>query len=238
MSHLVIKDLHAGYVKDIEILKGIDIDIKSNEVLGVIGLNGSGKSTFGKAIMNILPYRNGQIYFEGKEISSLSTKDLSKQGLSIMRQGGQVFLTMTVKENLDIAFGTKSDPQYRAFITRMVPLLNGEDKSIVSRTADKLSGGQRHQLALAMALATRPSLLILDEPSAGLSPAAVERMYALLTEVKRSMNVTIILIEQNINKAISFCDRCVLLSQGTIGKEFASMSEGGMRKAVMTELGL
>lgn len=238
MSHLVIKDLHAGYVKDIEILKGIDIDIKSNEVLGVIGLNGSGKSTFGKAIMNILPYRNGQIYFEGKEISSLSAKDLSKQGLSIMRQGGQVFLTMTVKENLDIAFGTKSDPQYRAFITRMVPLLNGEDKSILSRTADKLSGGQRHQLALAMALATRPSLLILDEPSAGLSPAAVERMYALLTEVKRSMNVTIILIEQNINKAISFCDRCVLLSQGTIGKEFANMNEDEMRKAVMTELGL
>ncbi len=238
MSHLVIKDLHAGYVKDIEILKGIDIDIKSNEVLGVIGLNGSGKSTFGKAIMNILPYRNGQIYFEGKEISSLSAKDLSKQGLSIMRQGGQVFLTMTVKENLDIAFGTKSDPQYRAFITRMVPLLNGEDKSILSRTADKLSGGQRHQLALAMALATRPSLLILDEPSAGLSPAAVERMYTLLTEVKRSLNVTIILIEQNINKAISFCDRCVLLSQGTIGKEFANMGEDEMRKAVMTELGL
>ena len=238
MSHLVIKDLHAGYVKDIEILKGIDIDIKSNEVLGVIGLNGSGKSTFGKAIMNILPYRNGQIYFEGKEISSLSAEDLSKQGLSIMRQGGQVFLTMTVKENLDIAFGTKSDPQYRAFITRMVPLLNGEDKSILSRTADKLSGGQRHQLALAMALATRPSLLILDEPSAGLSPAAVERMYTLLTEVKRSLNVTIILIEQNINKAISFCDRCVLLSQGTIGKEFANMGEDEMRKAVMTELGL
>ena len=170
MSHLVIKDLHAGYVKDIEILKGIDIDIKSNEVLGVIGLNGSGKSTFGKAIMNILPYRNGQIYFEGKEISSLSAKDLSKQGLSIMRQGGQVFLTMTVKENLDIAFGTKSDPQYRALITRMVPLLNEEDKSILSRTADKLSGGQRHQLALAMSLATKPSLLILDEPTRNFSP--------------------------------------------------------------------
>lgn len=234
----MIKDLHAGYVKEIEILKGIDIDIKSNEVLGVIGLNGSGKSTFGKAIMNILPYRNGQICFEGKEVSSLSTKDLTKLGLSIMRQGGQVFLTMTVKENLDIAFGTKSDPQYRALITRMVPFLNGEDKSILSRTADKLSGGQRHQLALAMALATRPSLLILDEPSAGLSPAAVERMYALLTEVKHSMNVTIILIEQNINKAISFCDRCVLLSQGTIGKEFANMGEDEMRKAVMTELGL
>ena len=238
MSKLVINGLHAGYVKDFEIIKGIDIDIKDGEVLGVIGLNGSGKSTFGKAIMNILPYRNGEICFNGEDISSYSTKDLTKFGLSIMRQGGQVFLTMTVKENLDIAFGAKSDPQYRELITRMVPLLNGEDKSILSRTADKLSGGQRHQLSLAMALATRPTLLILDEPSAGLSPGAVERMYALLTEVKRSLNVTIILIEQNINKAISFCDRCVLLAQGVIAKEFANMGEDEMRKAVMTELGL
>lgn len=238
MSNLVINGLRAGYVKDIEILKGIDIEIKDSEVLGVIGLNGSGKSTLGKAIMNILPYRKGHFFFNGEDISGLSTQDLSEQGLSIMRQGGQVFLTMTIKENLDIAFGTKSDLQYRELITRMVPLLNGEDKSILSRTADKLSGGQRHQLALAMALATRPTLLILDEPSAGLSPAAVERMYALLTEVKRSLKVTIILIEQNINKAISFCDRCVLLSQGMISKEFANLSEEEMRKAVMTELGL
>lgn len=238
MSSLMINGLHAGYVKDIEILKGIDIDIKSGEVLGVIGLNGSGKSTLGKAIMNILPYRNGKICFNDEDISTYSTKELTKRGLAIMRQGGQVFLTLTVKENLDIAFGAKSDTQYRELITRMVPLLNGEDKSIYGRTADKLSGGQRHQLALAMALATRPTLLILDEPSAGLSPAAVERMYTLLTEVKRSLNVTIILIEQNINKAISFCDRCVLLSQGVIGKEFVDMGEDEMRKAVMTELGL
>jgi len=238
MSNLVISGLHAGYVKDIEILKGIDVDIKDGEVLGVIGLNGSGKSTFGKSIMNLLPYRNGKIYLNGEDISDCSTMDLTKRGLSIMRQGGQVFLTLTVKENLDVAFGAKSSPQYRELITRMVPLLSEEDKSILSRTADKLSGGQRHQLALAMALATRPTLLILDEPSAGLSPAAVERMYALLAEVKRLLNVTIILIEQNINKAISFCDRCVLLSRGVIGKEFANMGKEEMKKAIMTELGL
>jgi len=238
MSKLVIKNLHAGYVSGIEILKGIDLDIHDGEVLGVIGLNGSGKSTLGKSIMNLLPYRTGQLIFEGKDISLLPARELSRLGISIMRQGGQVFTTMTVQENLDIAFGNNTDKAYRELITKMIPLLNESSREMGKRTADKLSGGQRHQLALAMALATKPSLLILDEPSAGLSPVSVEKMYELLEIVKRTLHVTIILIEQNINKAISFCDRSILLSQGTIGKTFANLGEEEMRKAVMEALGL
>lgn len=236
MSKLEIKDLHAGYVKGIDILKGIDLDIRDGEVLGVIGLNGSGKSTLGRAIMNILPYRNGTLMLDGKDITSIETKELSHMGCAIMRQGGQVFLTMTVQENLDIAFGSHPDPAYREMLTGMIPLLS--DESMMHRTADKLSGGQRHQLALAMALATKPSLLILDEPSAGLSPVSVEKMYSLLEQVKSSLQVTIILIEQNINKAISFCDQCILLSQGVIEQTFENASEEETRKAVMAALGL
>jgi ABC-type branched-subunit amino acid transport system ATPase component len=238
MSKLVIKNLHAGYVSGIEILKGIDLDIHDGEVLGVIGLNGSGKSTLGKSIMNLLPYRTGQLIFEGKDISLLPARELSRLGISIMRQGGQVFTTMTVQENLDLAFGNNKDKAYRELITKMIPLLNESSREMGKRTADKLSGGQRHQLALAMALATKPSLLILDEPSAGLSPVSVEKMYELLEIVKRTLHVTIILIEQNINKAISFCDRSILLSQGTIGKTFENLGEEEMRKAVMEALGL
>ena len=236
MSKLEIKDLHAGYVKDIDILKGINLDIHDGEVLGVIGLNGSGKSTLGKAIMNILPFRSGTLLLNGNDITTVETKELSHLGCAIMRQGGQVFLTMTVQENLDIAFGIHSDPAYREMITGIIPLLS--DKSMMHRTADKLSGGQQHQLALAMALATKPTLLILDEPSAGLSPVSVEKMYSLLEQAKRSLKVTIILIEQNINKAISFCDRCILLSQGVIGKTFEKADEKDMRTAVMATLGL
>lgn len=236
MSKLEIKDLHAGYDKGIDILKGINLDIQDGEVLGVIGLNGSGKSTLGKAIMNILPYRSGKLSLNGKDVTTLEPKELSRSGISIMRQGGQVFLTMTVQENLDIAFGNKPDQAYRQMITDMIPLLS--DKSMANRTADKLSGGQRHQLALAMALATKPTLLILDEPSAGLSPVSVEKMYSLLEEVKRTLKVTIILIEQNINKAILFCDRCILLSQGVIGSTFEKTDEKDMRTAVMEALGL
>lgn len=238
MSKLAIKNLHAGYISGIEILKGIDLDIHDGEVLGVIGLNGSGKSTLGKSIMNLLPYRSGQLIFEDRDISLLPARELSRLGISIMRQGGQVFTTMTVQENLDIAFGNNADNSYRELITKMIPLLNEANHDMIKRTADKLSGGQRHQLALAMALATKPSLLILDEPSAGLSPVSVEKMYELLDIVKRTLNVTIILIEQNINKAISFCDRSILLSQGTIGKTFTDLDEEEMRKAVMKALGL
>lgn len=238
MSKLVIKNLHAGYVRGIEILKGIDLDIHDDEVLGVIGLNGSGKSTLGKSIMNLLPYRSGQLIFEGQDISLLPARELSHMGISIMRQGGQVFTTMTVQENLDIAFGNNTDNAYRELIMKMIPLLSEASNDMTKRTADKLSGGQRHQLALAMALATKPSLLILDEPSAGLSPVSVEKMYELLEIVKRTLNVTIILIEQNINKAISFCDRSILLSQGTIGQTFTDLNEEEMRKAVMKALGL
>lgn len=238
MSKLLIKGLYAGYEKEIGILKGIDIDVRNEEVLGVIGLNGSGKSTFGKAIMNILPFRKGQFILDGEDISFYNTTELSQRGLSIMRQGGQVFSTMTLSENLDIAFGNIHNQSYKDMILGMIPLLQNRDDSILRRTADKLSGGQRHQLALAMTLATNPSLIILDEPSAGLSPVAVESMYSLLKEVKNSLKVTIILIEQNINKAISFCDRCVLLSQGKIGKVFVDKDEEDMKKDIMKELGL
>ena len=238
MSQLVIKGLHAGYEKEMEILKGIDIDIKNGEVLGIIGLNGSGKSTFGKAIMNILPFRHGQFLFDGEDISSFSANELSRKGLAIMRQGGQVFSTMTVSENLDMAFGTIKDQSYRDLICNMIPLLRAHEDNLFSLTADKLSGGQRHQLALAMTLATKPAFVILDEPSAGLSPMAVEDMYLLLNEVKKLLKLTIVLIEQNINKAISFCDRCVLLAQGTIGKEFADKEIAEMKAEIMKELGL
>lgn len=235
---LKIDNLWGGYTNDVDILRGISLEVNKGETLGIIGLNGSGKSTFGKAIMNMIPIRRGSIELAGQHIENLSTHQLSRHGLAIMQQGGQVFQTMTVLENLELAFGTKKNSQYKDFIFKMIPLLKEKDYSVLKRTADKLSGGQRHQLALAMALATEPSFIILDEPSAGLSPVAVESMYSLLSDVKESLGITIVLIEQNINKAISFCNRCILLSQGTIGREFSRMNTDNMRMEIMKELGL
>ena len=205
---LKISGLTGGYVSGIKILRGIDLSVREGESVGIIGLNGSGKSTLGRAIMNMLPWREGQILFEGKSVLDRSTSDLACSGIAIMQQGGQAFRELTVYENLKIAFGHTKD---KAFM-----------EELKGKMADKLSGGQRHQLALAIALAQRPRLLILDEPSAGLSPKSVEKMYEILSEVRKQTNVSIILIEQNINKAIQFCDRSLLLQQGTIAHEFLS----------------
>jgi len=210
---LELKNIKGGYTKGVDILRGVNLSVENGEALGIIGLNGSGKSTLGKSIMNMLPYQSGAILFEGNDISDLSTSEIASKGISIMHQGGKVFDNMTVNENLSLAGEMDSD------FKELIPLLK---ENIGSRMADRLSGGQRHQLALAMALLTHPRLVILDEPSAGLSPKAVEEMYQVLSVVKERLGVSIILIEQNISKAISFCDRSLLIAQGQIEQEFTN----------------
>lgn len=217
---LKISGLTGGYVSGIKILRGIDLSVCEGEAVGIIGLNGSGKSTLGKAIMAMLPWCEGEVLFDGNDIQKRRTCDLARNGIAIMQQGGQVFRELSVFENLKIAFGQVKNKEYENELRNIIPLLSSSEKELKSRTADKLSGGQRHQLALAMTLAQRPRLLILDEPSAGLSPKSVEKMYEILETVRQKLNVTVILIEQNINKAIQFCDRSLLIQQGMIAHEF------------------
>ena len=218
MSELLkIYNLWGGYKEGVDILRGISMEVQQGEAVGIIGLNGSGKSTFGKAIMNMIPIRKGEILFEGEDITALSTCELSHRGISIMQQGGKVFRNLSVWDNLQLALGNSHSSlfTFHSSLRDIVPLLQRPKKDLQHLMADKLSGGQKHQLSLAMTLATNPCLVILDEPSAGLSPKAVEEMYQILLEVKAKMNVTIILIEQNIAKAVEFCDKVCLLKQGT-----------------------
>lgn len=209
MSELLsIKGLWGGYKEGVDILRGIDMTVNEGEAVGIIGLNGSGKSTLGKAIMNMIPIRKGEIVFAGEDISSLSTHELARKGISIMQQGGQVFPNLSVWENLELAFASGMDSSFEQ-MQEIIPMLREPKRKLQRQMADRLSGGQKHQLALAMTLATRPRLVILDEPSAGLSPKAVEEMYAILREVRAKMSVTILLIEQNATKAIIFCDNTI-----------------------------
>ena len=213
MSELLkITGLWGGYKEGVDILRGIDMTVNEGEAVGIIGLNGSGKSTLGKAIMNMIPIRRGEIVFAGEDVSALSTHELARKGISIMQQGGQVFQTMSVWENLELAAAGNSLDGIR----EVIPLLQRPKRELQRQMADKLSGGQKHQLALAMTLATQPKLVILDEPSAGLSPKAVEEMYEMLTAVREKMKVTVVLIEQNVAKAVGYCDRTLLLSIGEV----------------------
>ena len=229
---LKINDLWGGYTEGVDILRGISMEVQQGEAVGIIGLNGSGKSTFGKAIMNMIPIRRGEILFDGEDITTLSTSQLAHRGISIMQQGGRIFPNLSVWDNLQLATQANNNCQLsivNSHLAELVPLLQRPKKQLQGLMADKLSGGQKHQLSLAMTLATNPCLVILDEPSAGLSPKAVEEMYQMLRDVRAKLNVTIILIEQNIAKAVEFCDRSILLKNG-------QMNDMDIRDLYKTEL--
>lgn len=238
MTILEIHGLKAGYTESVSVLNGIDFSMRQGEAVGIIGLNGSGKSTFGKSLMNMIPFRTGSIMFHGRDISSLSVSELARTGIRIMLQGGPVFNELSVYENLLLAYKESMRDVFYMNLKTMIPLLNRPDQELRGIMADKLSGGQRHQLALAVTLAMRPELVILDEPSAGLSPKAVDEMYALLAKLHSELDISIVLIEQNINKAIEFCGRCLLISQGVVKTQFVKSDPEEMRREIMNNLGI
>ncbi len=195
---LDIKDLYGGYEKDVNILQGIDLMVAEGEAVGIIGLNGSGKSTLGKAVMNLIPYRKGSIVFGGQHLEDKSAYELAQMGIAIMHQGGVVFPNMSVWQNLQMAFGNAQQSTLNSQLQETIPLLHRPKRELMRTMADKLSGGERHELALAMTLARQPRLVILDEPSAGLSPKAVEETYAMLRQLREKSKITFEVIEQNI----------------------------------------
>lgn len=228
---LEIRNLVGGYEQGSDIIHDVDFALTSGDALGVVGLNGSGKSTLGKAIVNLLPYRSGHILFDGCHIEMKSIRELAQSGINIMHQGGVVFPNLSVRQNLILAEREKRiDKAYYDELEHIVPLLQ-KPKNVL---AHSLSGGERQELALAMALINKPKLLILDEPSAGLSPQSVETMFAMLEEIRSSFHITIILIEQNISKTVMFCNKCILLEDGSITNCF--FGKGTYLSELTTEL--
>lgn len=232
---LEIKNLRGGYLSGVDILQGVNLSVERGEAVGIIGLNGSGKSTLGKAIMNMIPIRQGEIIYNGESITGLPTSELSQRGIAIMQQGGQVFQTMSVWDNLQLAFSKYQNLSYLYALLDIIPLLKRPKRELQHLIADRLSGGERHQLALAMTLAMQPQLAILDEPSAGLSPKAVEEMYEILLLIREKLGVAILLIEQNIHKAIMFCDFCVLIAQGKITSKLKTQDISEVEKIMFNK---
>jgi ABC-type branched-subunit amino acid transport system ATPase component len=205
---LRLEHITGGYVKGTPIIKGVDLELNNGEVLAIIGQNGAGKSTLAKAIINFLPYRNGKLFYKGEDVSRLTTRQLDQGGITYYMQGGRVFNTMSVKENISFAL-TNGSKNKNDELLSFFPVLQKHWLD----DAGMLSGGERHQLALAMALIKQPELLILDEPSAGLSPAATNELYEVLNKVKQR-RISIILIEQNISKAVAFSRRIAIMQDG------------------------
>ena len=234
---LKINDLWGGYTEGVDILRGISMEVQQGEVVSIIGLNGSGKSTFGKAIMNMIPIRRGEILFDGEDITALSTSQLAHRGVSIMQQGGKVFRNLSVWDNLQLAMANNHSSLFtlHSSLGEVVPLLQQPRHELRHLMADKLSGGQRHQLSLAITLASFPRLVILDEPSAGLSPKALEKVYQMLHDVRAKLNITIIIIEQNIVKAVEFSDKSLLMVQGQVEHRFGNKTIKEIEKIMFNE---
>jgi len=201
----------AGYVKGLNILQGVDLVVYENEIVSIIGPNGAGKSTLLKAIMGLINISGGRFFIEGQEKTNLATHKIVNLGVGYVPQVANVFPSLTIEENLEIGSWSLKTNKKKA-LERIY-----EDFEILKdRKRDKagnLSGGQRQILALARAIITSPQILLLDEPSAGLSPVAINEVFSKVKEINES-GVAILLVEQNAKRALSFSDRGYVLDQG------------------------
>jgi len=229
---LRLENITGGYDATRDILNDASLQVARGESVGIIGLNGSGKSTLGRAILNRLPRRAGRVFLDGNDVTTLPTARLIRRGVAGLLQGAPVFDRLTVAENLRLA--ADGDPRLldefqkrhtTGFSQFFAPAKTGGNSTDAAcdagpnlhrRHADKLSGGQRHMLALACALVRQPKLLLLDEPSAGLAPAAAAALYKTLAEIRDATGVTILLIEQNVAFARAFCRRVLIMRQGRL----------------------
>ena len=201
----------AGYVKGLNILQGVDLVINEKEIVSIIGTNGAGKSTLLKAIMGIINVSAGRFFINGVEKTDTPTHKNVEQGVAYVPQVENVFPSLTIEENIEIGSWTvnKNKKETISQTLEQFSLLKDRRKE----KAGNLSGGQRQILALARALVTSPSLLLLDEPSAGLSPVAIEEVFETVKEIN-DKGVAILLVEQNAKRALNFSNRGYVLDQG------------------------
>ncbi|WP_306148304.1 MULTISPECIES: ABC transporter ATP-binding protein [unclassified Roseibium] len=207
---LSVDNLTAGYVPDLPILRDVSLTAEREKLTVIIGPNGAGKSTLIKAVIGLLPVSRGSITANGQDITGLSPDRMTSVGIAYVPQTDNVFRTLTIRQNLDLALqrhahaAEKLSDLYERF-----PVLADKQRD----KAGSLSGGQRQFLAVAMALAADPVLILMDEPSAGLSPKAAEEVLDH-TKQLTSFGVTILLVEQNVKRALKRADHCYVLAEG------------------------
>ncbi len=204
-------DLHAGYLPGINILNGCSLTANEGDLIGIIGPNGAGKSTLLKAIFGQVNVREGQVLLNGEDITNMKANKLVGKGVAFVPQTNNVFPSLTIEENLQMGvFQSPKRFQERFdFVTNIFPDL-GKRRA---QRAGSLSGGERQMVAMGRALMIDPSVLLLDEPSAGLSPVRQDEAFLRVKEVNQA-GVTIIMVEQNARRCLQICDRAYVLDQG------------------------
>ncbi len=208
---LEVKNVYAGYVKDLHILQGINFQIAPGELVAVIGPNGAGKSTLAKAIFGLLTPAKGQIIFQGENIAGLKSDKIVKRGMCYVPQLTNVFASLSIEENLEMGAFIRSGSvkSLKEKIYTMFPRLGSRRR----QKAGTLSGGERQMLAMGKALMLEPELLLLDEPSAALSPILVNSVLEQVKAINQT-GTAIVLVEQNAKKALAMANRGYVLENG------------------------
>jgi branched-chain amino acid transport system ATP-binding protein len=213
MALLELEDVHT-YYGNIEALKGISLVVEEGEIVTLIGSNGAGKSTTLRSISGLTPPRVGSIRFKGKDIGETPPQEIVRLGISQSPEGRKIFPRMSVRENLDLGAYLRRDEDVGTDLDRvfeLFPRLKEREK----QKAGTMSGGEQQMLAMGRALMARPTVLLLDEPSMGLAPVLVERIYETVEEINKQ-GTTILLVEQNANFALGVSNRAYVLEVGTI----------------------
>ena len=209
MSLLTLNAISGGY-SDVDIIHDISLEVRSGEIVTIAGTNGAGKSTLVKAVLGLLPRVRGELSLDGQPITHMAAEDRFYAGLAYVPQVANVFSSLTVRENLLVVRGVKKTQARMQEVLTAFPALTEK----LSQRAGNLSGGERQQLAFARALMPAPRLMVLDEPTAALAPALVEKVFELVRELPRR-GVAVLMVEQRARQALEISDRGYILDQGS-----------------------
>ena len=208
---LNISDLHVAYGSS-EVLHGLSFDVAPGEIVAVMGRNGMGKTTLMKSLMGIVPQSSGAVMVDGADMSGAKSHQRVKGGLGYVPQGRMIFSTMTVRENIETGLTVTGESQVPEDIYELFPVL----LEMKGRRGGNLSGGQQQQLAIARALASRPKVLLLDEPTEGIQPSIIREMGRTLKRIRDEKGLSIVVSEQVLSFALDIADRVLVLENGDL----------------------
>lgn len=236
MAMLEVKDLEVNYGV-IKAIKGVSFEVNEGEVISLIGANGAGKTTILHAISGLLNKSNGSVTFEGTDITKVPAHKIVAMGMAHVPEGRRVFAQLTVLENLKLGAYTRNDKKEMEDTLNMVYERFPRLKERKNQLAGTLSGGEQQMLAMGRALMSHPKLILMDEPSMGLSPIFVEEIFSIIRDISAE-GTTVLLVEQNAKKALSIADRAYVLETGNItltGDAKNLMNDESVKKAYLGE---